>query len=615
MPLYGYTKAGYSDRGYTNEGYDTYWTQANLRFWRPRIKIFKRDGVTLLHDYNPFNSSNDILIDNLHVSHALDAPGSAIVRLNDRARDIDRSLVGNGNKIVAQISQDGNSFYNIFSGYVENFRPMRDKSSGLWYECNAFGSGILENEKLCYIKLAATRQVFGKPQADPNDPKMKLPALAKKLLNSTDLYVIKDAPLAQVGNWDLSGIDETITENLMSFDLRYQSVATAMNHLVDRGGLIRRLDNNDKYILTYPEKYTSPITIKTLDPENRDADKITNTSYFYGPWDYELPIDVDNFANILVAVSGTEPFEGPKNVDTDPDSGTPCHDKEPCQEIICNIPDLTSISLLLMKIGALVNKFIKCIIWGSFGGVPTRDKLGSFNIDISDLIPGIPTACYATDIEKTPGTTISVGDHIYISIQPVGDADNTIVWMNDGKISIKTTKSGSRPKTTPGPGDEGKPPFTVTNENYSYNYATFYNTRTRVIAKNDASIARYGPVEKYIDVSWTKDFKIVNDILMVMLQYMSKPPMRFNTEMITISAPPLEPGQSVRVVDNIAGLAQGVNQKAIVSNVNFDFDAYGDNGYGAWFYSVGLLGIYDFVSVETPIFAQNPRLACKPIIA
>lgn len=613
MVEYGYTKSGYTDRGYTTEGYDTYWNQQNLLFWRPRIKIFKRDGVTLLHDYNPFSGSNDILIDNLHVSHSLDSPGSFEVRINDRGRDVDRSQVGNGNKFVCSISQDGNSFFNIASGYIENFIPMRDKSNGLWYNCRGFGSGILENEKLVYIKLAATRQIFGKAQADPNDPKMKIPALCRKILDTTDLYVIKDQSLADYGNFDLSGIDDSITENLMTFDLRYQPISTAIGHLMDRAGLIKRVNNNDKYIITYPEKYTSPITLKTYDPEGRDSDKISNTSYFYGPWEYELPIDVDNFANILVAVSGTEPFEGPKNTDTNPDTGTPCHDREPCQEIICNIPDLSSISLLLMKIGALVNKFIKCIIWGSFNGQPTRDKLGSFDIDISDLVPGIPTPCYASHIEKTPGTQISIGDSIYISIQPVGDQDNTIVWMHDGKIIIKITKAGERPKTTPGPGQEGQPPFVVTNNNHSYNYATFYNTRTRVIVKNDASIQRYGPVEKFIDVSWTKDFKVVNDILMVMLQYMSKPPMRFNTEMITISAPPLEPGQSVRVVDAIAGLDKGVNQKAIVSNVNFDFDAYGDNGYGSWFYSVGLLGIYDFKAVETPLFAQNPRLACRPI--
>ena len=86
MVEYGYTKSGYTDRGYTTEGYDTYWNQQNLLFWRPRIKIFKRDGVTLLHDYNPWSSSNDILIDNLHVSHSLDSPGSFEVRINDRGR-------------------------------------------------------------------------------------------------------------------------------------------------------------------------------------------------------------------------------------------------------------------------------------------------------------------------------------------------------------------------------------------------------------------------------------------------------------------------------------------------------------------------------------------------
>ena len=102
---YGYTKKGYTQLGYTAEDFDKYWTDANLRYWRPRVKIYAHDGTTLLHDYNSFSNSNDIQIEYAQCQELIGNTGNFTIRIRDDERNIDRSKVGNANKIVIQMSQ------------------------------------------------------------------------------------------------------------------------------------------------------------------------------------------------------------------------------------------------------------------------------------------------------------------------------------------------------------------------------------------------------------------------------------------------------------------------------------------------------------------------------
>lgn len=623
IPKYGYTKKGFSSIGYTSEDYDAYWSDVNLRKWRPRLRLYDYTATQLLHTYNPF-TTNDLKIEHISTQEELGNTGSFSFLVHDNERNIDRSKVGNANKVIVEIGQHQHGpWIPIMSGYIENMKVMRDRLNGLRFGFSGFGSGVIIEETLNTFRKAAYPLNFGSAIPDTNDPNMKICNLFRTLMTETDHLVSSKVSIKDKGNFDLSLISDAVDAFIPDIKTRYESTGSTFNSLAERGGAYWGVNARDQLWLWHPGTVFSGVTLKTFKRNEKPFDKMWNTSYFFGPWEYSMPINSDNFANVLVSISGTEPKPGDSSTDTGgDDDGTPIGGEEPVQEVPVTIPDLSMIGVILKKIGPITQKFVNGFIYANLNGKPSKDHIATFRLDLSHLFDDIAGAVYTQDIRPTSGNAssqIQVGNSVFISLQNntiniQNGQGNNIIWMHNGQIIINNPKpSGSRPNTNPVPGEEGKPPFVVQPDSSTYTYATFYNTRTKVIVKDPVSIERYGEVERFVNIDWTKDFRTINDILMLMLDYTAKPKMIFNVEKVSIPNPAFQVGTTVSVVDDISGLNRGTNTLADIVSVGYEFDAYdNDSAIGTYFCDLGIGSIYDFLTYEEINVDSIRELDCRP---
>lgn len=285
-------KKGYTSLGYTSEEFDNYWSNANLRSWRPRVKIYDHDGDTLLHDYNPFSSTNDINIEYVECQELLGNTGNFTLRIRDDERSIDRSKVGNANKVVIQMSQQDADWKNLSSGYVENIQVSRNRKDGLKFTLAGFGSGIIIQETLSSFRKAAYPIRFGSSKPDVDDPNMKVYNLVKAVLRDTDHLVSSKVSTKENGGF---GIDTLISEDVDVFlpeiNTKYPPQGQTINFLNQRAGNIWGVNASDKVWMWYPGSKHCGVTLKTFKAKEKISDYACITSYFFGPWDYSMPIN------------------------------------------------------------------------------------------------------------------------------------------------------------------------------------------------------------------------------------------------------------------------------------------------------------------------------------
>lgn len=613
---YGYTKIGYTQSGYTAQDWDKYWSDINLKFWKPRVQIYDYLGTTLLHDYNGFNSSNTLTIEKMSCTEQLGTAGTFEILIRDDSQSVDRTKVGNANKVIISISRNNLTWYRVFSGYVEQVKVMRNKLNGLKYLLNGFGSGIIIQETLINLSKKAISKAFGSADPDTNDPNMKVNVLMNKILTNTDHLISSTTSIQSKGGFDVSLINPNLDLFVPELKVKFDSAANGINSLMERSGGVWGVNAYDQVWAWLPGTVHSGVTLKTFDGDKTNP-RISDTSYFFGNWDYQMPIDYNSFANVLVSIAGTKPKPGEQSTGSGDGSttGTPIGNVDVCQEINVTIPDLSQISVLLKKIGPIVDKFVNGVIYADNGAnKPTNQVLMTFQLDISNLIQNVVSSVFSTNVSKI-AKQIPIGTKCHLSLNSTGTTDNsqTVMWMNNGNGQVVNgLYSGTRPKNTSGPNSEGAQPFTTNNTTTTYTYATFYETKTKVIVKDDVSIARYGEVERFVNVDWTTDFRTINDLLFLMLNSTAKPPMIFNTEKVSIPTPPFQVGKMVTVEDTISGLGAGKNIQAEINSVGYEFDSYGESGVGTFFCSIGISSLYDYIQVEGLNVSSLQELSCSP---
>lgn len=631
VPKYGYTKAGYTQAGYTAEDFDAYWTDINMNVWRPRIQIFDhQDNAVLLHEYNSFKSDNDLIVEGITTSEQLATAGTFSFKIRDNERTIDRTKVGNACKVLISIAKNSyGPWRNISSGFVEQMKVQRDKLNGLRYSFGGYGSGIIIQETLTNFKKTATRLSLGSAEADPNDHTMQVKNLMKSLLSDTDHLISSLTSIQEKGNFDLSLISEDLDTFIPLISIKDQPVASGMNFLSERDGSIWGVNAYDQVWAWYPGSSHSGVIVKTFKPSEKLLDRNYSPSYFFGPWDYTVPIDQDSFGNVLISYAGTPSKAGSNSTvigstmgtggGGNP-SGTPLGTTEVAQQINVTTPGISKISVMLQKIGPLKSKFVNGVIYGDIAGQdrPNLNNIyATFQLDISRLVIGVPTPVFSTQVSRIgfllPGTKC------WISLQYVGPRNDaeTVMWLHSGNQTIATENTGLKygtrdvaASTTTAITGEGPVPFTIASDRI-YTFATFYDTKTKVIVRDPVSILRYGEVERFIDVSWTTDFKTINDLLFLMLNTTAKPSMNYNVEKVSIPDSPFQAGKLVTTIDDISGIGEGTGTTALINSMGYDFNAYDlEFGIGTYFCDLGISGLYDWLTFEHEDNMEN--LSCSP---
>jgi hypothetical protein len=600
-----------------------------MNVWRPRVQIFDHQDTSIkLHEYDSFKDTNDLIVEEISTTEQLGTAGTFSFRIRDNERVIDRSKVGNSCKVVISMAKHSyGPWRNIASGYVEQMKVQRDKLNGLRYTFGGYGSGILAQEVLTNFKRTATRLSLGSAVPDPNDHTMQIKNLMKSLFTDTDHLVSSTVSLQDKGNFDISLISPDLDTFVPLVTIKDHPIATALNFLSERSGSIWGFNAYDQFWAWYPGSNHSGVILKTFKQSEKLIDHTYSPSYFFGPWDYTIPIDQDSFGNVLISYAGTPSKPGSASTAIGSTTGTggggnatgtPLGTTEVAQQIDVTIPGIHQISVMLQKIGPLNSKFVNGIIYGDLTGQnkPNLNNIyATFQLDISRLVIGVPTPVFSTQFSRIgfllPGTKA------WIALQYVGPRNDaqTVIWLHSGTNSTQPqslyygTREVAATTSTPITG-EGPVPFTVKNDRV-YTFATFYDTKTKVIVRDPLSIRRFGEVERFIDVNWTTDFKTINDLLFLMLNTMSKPQMAYNVEKVSIPDMPFQAGKLVTVIDDVSGLGAGTSTTALISSASHDFNAYDlEFGIGTYFCDLGISGLYDYLTIEGEDIIEN--LSCRP---
>lgn len=628
---YGYKKTGFTEAGYTAEDFDSYWSTINMNVWRPKIQIFDhQDNSILLHEYNSFKEDNDLTIESITTQEQIGTAGTFAFQVRDNERTIDRTKVGNACKVVISMAkQPYGPWRNISSGYIEKFQVKRDKLNGLRYVMGGYGSGIIIQEILTNFRKSATRLSLGSAEPDPNDHTMFAKNLMRTLLSDTDHLISSTTSAVEKGNFDLSLISTELDTFIPSILVANHPLATAMNSINERCGSIWGVNANDQVWAWHPGSTHSGVILKTFKPSEKLIDRSYSPSYFFGNWDYLVPIDQDAFGNVLISFAGTPSKPGSSSTVLGSTTGTggggsatgtPLGTVEVAQQINVTTPGISQVSVMLQKIGPLKSKFANGVIYGDLTGQnkPNLNNIyATFQLDISRLVIGVPTPVFSTQFSRIG--FLLPGSKCWIALQYVGPRNDaeTVLWLNSGNATIGTDNTGlyygtrevAASTSTPLTG-EGPVPFTVHNDRV-YTYATFYDTKTKVIVRDPVSIQRFGEVERFIDITWTTDFKTINDMLFLMLHYMSQPQMTYNIEKVSIPDRPFQGGKLVTVIDDISGLNQGTGTNPLISSAGYDFNAYDLSfGIGTYFCDLGISGLYDYLVYEHEDTIEN--LSCRP---
>jgi len=602
-----------------------------MNVWRPRIQIYDhQDTSILLHEYDSFKNDNDLIIESITTNEQIGTAGTFNFKVKDNERNIDRTKVGNACKVVISISKNSyGPWRNIASGYIEQMKVTRDKLNGLSYVFGGYGSGITIQETLTNFKKTATRISLGSSEPDPNDHTMQVHELMNTLLKDKDHLVSSPTSIADKGGYDLSLISRNLDTFVPQVSIIDHPASQAMNFLSERSGSIWGVNAYDQVWAWYPDATHSGVIVKTFKQSEKLIDRNYSPSYFFGQWDYTIPIDQDSFGNVLISYAGTPSRPGSSSTVLGSTKGTggggnptgiPLGTTEVIQQINVTIPRISTVSMMLQKIGPLQSKFVNGVIYGDVSGQnrPNLNNIiATFQLDISRLVIGVPTPVFSTQMSNI--AQLPIGSKCWLSLQYVGPRNDaqTVMWLNSGSQTIGTenqvlfygTREVAATTSTPITG-EGPVPFVIAQDKI-FTFATFYDTKTKVVIKDPESIIRFGEVERVIDINWTTDAKTISDMLFIMLHSMAKPQMAYNIEKVSIPDSPFQAGKLVTIIDDISGLNVGTGTTALITQAGYDFNAYDlEYGVGTYFCDLGISGLYDWMTYENADVIEN--LSCHP---
>lgn len=613
MSTPSFSKRSFSQTSFTTTDYEAFWGQSNLSPYRAKVLIYDHGMTELLHEFDSFSNSNDINVQYAESEYQFGSTGTFNLVIEDRGHNIDTTKVGNSCKVVIAIAKrQVGPWKNICSGYIESMDKNRDMTSdGIKYTLSGYGSAIIFNETLTDFTRTSTRPILGSNTVANTDLFMQVCNMAVDLVNDTD-YLSDESGVSikDRGNFTLNGISTRVRDVMKDFQVRYSPASTVMTALTESSGSYWGVDPYDDVYLRFPWENHSEVTIKTFDPALKATDDIFHTSYFYGPWGYTHGIDISSgFANVLIGISGSSPKPMPGEsslVVPSDESGEPLAAQDVIQKITIRIPQCDWIQFLLKKVGVVEDKWIYGILFSDDDSTtpskPSSHKIATFRIRVNDIPQG-RAGCVSVRLKKVV-RHLTHRMVVWCQLTHVGsDEENTVIWMHNGIPSSLSPISGVRPVNPDEdaiPHTEGLPPFIIDPNSPTFTFATFYDVRTKISVRDPISVARYGPVEAYVDLSsWTTDFKTVSNTLMSMLRYTSRPAMIFHTDHITIPETPLTVGQQVNILDPASGLDLGSNTTADVLRVRYEFDTEKfEAGIGTFLCEVDLQGLYDFLAIE-----------------
>lgn len=279
---------------------------------RPRIYIMDPSGNEVYHSFDAFKpEESDIRVNYVDVTVAQGQAGDFTIRVEDAARRIDPSVVGEGNMVLIQAAKSDSALndgrHDLMLGYIRTKNVIRRDTGTLEYEFTGAGASIRLNERITTFNYAARRLAYNNTVADQNDSSMYAMNLVKKLIESTehlplgtpleDQFTIKGVMEREPIVKDfVPAIEEELTE--------WSNILDIISDTTGAGWGTSIVDRRPDIYLRYPTLEHSGITIKDKVALTDDRYR---TAYLVGPWNFEDSTrKEDGFTNRFFARSGSK---------------------------------------------------------------------------------------------------------------------------------------------------------------------------------------------------------------------------------------------------------------------------------------------------------------------
>jgi len=524
-------------------------------YWVPqkcRIEVYNNSGETLLLSYDAFQPElNDIILLDCEISLGA-SQTSFMLKWEDGNGVIDQNLIGLGNKVLVYMGKDTNNLTLAFTGYSEKRSPNILGSNVMDYLMEGYGEMASLNDLIVNFKRASTSLV---DIDDPNiplrpDSKMAVHELVRDLMEDIDVRIIKDITVQDYLGLDLTGIDPTVDERLLSINQSLTEASAVLNFLAEATGGSWRVENG-KLIFEYPQIQHSGIIIKS---EVTTTDLASRTSYNISPWQYVDSISKDDgFAN-RIYTSTTIDTKSVAN-STSNQGATALYGRGIAQQFQAIDSRISTIFLIMSKVGnpfpptesgtTLIDQVVKGELRIDIEDKPIGPIIALFDIPVSGLTSSADTV-FITDI-KVDASVLSPSAKYWIVINPVGTSNaNTVRWHHNNNIMIPGSNSAfALGNTNAELGTWRVSPFGPI-----YCFSVFARIRRLQEYSDTQSMDKFRIKEDVVDLPFLDDSLSVAKMMQNVLSYRAKPVRKYSLNEVTLPANLLfTPGQYVTIED------------------------------------------------------------------
>jgi hypothetical protein len=579
-----------------------------------KIEMWDLKKLEKRFDYNSFDTrANQVIIESCTIDLGIDTHGSFTFRIFDADKFLDSKLLKRRNLVIISAKKYGNEpFTNLLYGMQTKMKAVREDTGMLQYDISGIGTGSILNERVINFNKVARPESLLSSNPYAGDQTMAANNLLRKLFVDPSVYVVDDVTMAEQLNIDMSLLEDSEVRDILGgINQPYVDASQVYNAILESVGAQGGVNANNQAYLRYPSDIFSGTKIKAWDYENDDEnlDFAANTSYFMGPFEYEVSwAKEDGFVNRWYSKGRTQQISASSGTTGVQDGFVPTFERDLAQKFRPNASNLRDLALMLQKVGdgtsdPVNTKYLHGHITLDNNGAPNGSVLAYFNIPLTD-IPTTMGPVYLSNL--TLNFNIDASQDLWIILYDRGDDDtNTIHWGVVNNPDAPSTNAVRYYHRSPpdswvldhfnGSGWEIHP------GSFSFMYSAFDSFTNAVIAEDPDSIERYGIVEDVINVEWAPNTNIVNRFISERLAITALPKVVYNANTVTIPGNIFLPGQIISIEDKMSDLPNNLNIKADILAVRYNFggsSAEFGGQLGALFTDISPVGLYDFRQEE-----------------
>jgi hypothetical protein len=546
-------------------------------YWLPqkvRVEVYDNLGETLLMSYDSFQpEENDIILLDCEISIG-SSQTSFMIKWEDGSGTIDQNTVGLGNKVLVYMGKTSNALTLMFTGYSEKRSPTIRGNNVMDYTMEGYGEMASLNDLIVNFKRASTSLIDVDDIGIPTRPdsKMAVSELVRDLMEDINVRVVKDITVQDYMNLDLSGVDPSVQERLLSISQSMTEVSSVLNFLAEATGGIWRVENG-RLIFEYPQIHHSGIIIKS---DVDSTDLANRTSYNVNPWTYTDSISKDDgFAN-RIYTSTTIDTKAVANQSSN-QGATSLYGRGIAQQFSAIDSRINTIFLIMSRVGNpfpatesgtdIVNQVVKGEIRIDIEDKPIGPTIALFDIPVSGLTSSADTV-FINDI-KIDASVLSPTAKYWIVVFPVGTSNgNTIRWHHNNDITV----AGANSAFALGNSRTELGTWRVSSFGPTYCFSVFARIRRLQEYSDPQSMQRFRIKEDVVDLPFLDDSVSVAKMMQNVLSYRGKPVRKYNINEVTLPAGLLfTPGMYVTIEDTTGHHETSKNVLAEIQEVRYNW--------------------------------------------